>query len=224
MKVLIKCVDARMYDPKNKDVFLDQIRNVQGILVPGGFGKDGTEGKIAAIEYARVQKIPYFGICLGMQLAVIETARNIMNLPDAHSAEFFPECKNPIISLMTEWDTNESKEKRSDKSNLGGTLRLGEYPCILEKNSKAFYSYQETLIKERHRHRYEVNLAYKSALKKAGILFSGISPCGELTEIIERPDHPWFVSTQFHPEFTSSLFSPHPLFINFVKAAMQSNS
>jgi CTP synthase len=181
--------------------------SADGILVPGGFGDRGIEGKIQATEYARVNKVPFLGICLGMQLASIEYARNVLHLADAHSAEIKPETKNPIIDLLPE---------QKDIEDLGGTLRLGLYPCKLTEGTKAFEAYKEAVVYERHRHRYEFNNQYRQVMEEAGFIFSGTSPDGRLIEIIELKDHPWFVASQFHPEFISRPNRPQPLFRDFV--------
>ncbi len=201
-----------------KDELPQKLQNVHGILVPGAFGNDGTKGKIAAITYARENNIPYFGICLGMQLAVIEIARNIGKIIDADSKEF-GSTKNPVIDLMSEWFKNGKKQKRAATCDLGGTMRLGAYDCHIEPKTLAHKIYKCDVISERHRHRYEVNIAYKEKLEKAGITFSGLSPDGKLPEILELKDHPWFVAVQFHPELKSRPFAPHPLFKSFVAAA-----
>ncbi|MDP2140967.1 MAG: CTP synthase [Gammaproteobacteria bacterium] len=192
------------------------------ILVPGGFGIRGVEGKILTVQYARENKIPYLGICLGMQVAVIEYARNVAGLTDAHSTEFKPECKDPVIALISEWVAADgSKETRNANSDLGGTMRLGGQECKLEKDSTAFACYGKEVIVERHRHRYEVNNTYLEVLQKAGLKIAGRSMDGTLVEVIEVPDHPWFVSCQFHPEFTSTPRDGHPLFTGFIKAALE---
>lgn len=198
----------------------DQLKNIDAILVPGGFGERGIEGKMAAIRWAREQKIPFLGICLGMQLAVIEFARTVLNLPQAHSTEFDPQTPVPIVGLMTEWSNQGQREQRHSTSDKGGTMRLGAFPCKLEQGSLAEKIYNTTLIFERHRHRYEVNAHYRQALSSKGLIFSGISPDDILPEIIELKNHPWFVAVQFHPEYQSQLFRPHPLFSAFLKAAM----
>ena len=190
-----------------------------GILVPGGFGSRGTEGKILAIKYARENKIPFFGICLGMQLAVIEFARNVLKIKDASSTEFTDKCTN-VIGLMTEWKQGKNTAKRSAKDDLGGTMRLGAYDCVLASKSLAKKIYDSTKISERHRHRYEFNIGLKDKFEKNGITFSGMSPDGQLAEIIEIENHPWFVGVQFHPELKSRAFSPHPLFTSFIKKAI----
>ena len=186
------------------------LKNVQGIVVPGGFGQRGTDGKIMAIEYAREHKIPFLGLCLGMQCSVIEWARHIAKLERAHSAEFDPQTPNPVIHLLPE---------QQDVVDLGGTMRLGLYPCRLQPDTLAFKLYQQEVIYERHRHRYEFNNAYRTLFLESGYLISGTSPDGRLVEIIELSNHPFFVATQFHPEFQSRPNSPHPLFQGFVAAA-----
>ena len=198
---------------------LDHLEGVHGILVPGGFGERGAEGKIAAARFARERGIPYFGICFGMQMAVVEAARNMAGLGDAGSTEFGP-CKNPVIGLMTEWLQGDELRKREAGGNLGGTMRLGAYPCVLEKDSRVQRIYNTLEISERHRHRYEVNTNYREELENAGLKFSGMSPDGVLPEIIEIPDHPWFIGVQFHPELKSKPFEPHPLFTSFIAGAV----
>ena len=198
-----------------------QLEDKDAILVPGGFGERGAEGKIAAITYARENKVPYFGICLGMQMAVVETARNLANIPGAGSSEF-GNCKTPIVGLMTEWKKEDgSKETRSEDDDLGGTMRLGAYPCKLVPESLAWDIYDgANEISERHRHRYEVNVDFKEQLENAGLKFSGLSPDGILPEIVELPDHPFFIGVQFHPELKSRPTDPHPIFKAFIKAAI----
>ncbi|CRK82610.1 CTP synthase [Neobacillus massiliamazoniensis] len=190
----------------------DYLHDVDGILVPGGFGDRGIEGKIHATRYARENKVPFLGICLGMQLATIEFARNVLGYKDAHSAEFRPDTEYPIIDLLPE---------QKDVEDLGGTLRLGLYPCRLVEGTKAFEAYEENVVYERHRHRYEFNNHYRQEMESAGFVFSGTSPDGRLVEIIELNDHPWFVASQFHPEFVSRPTRPQPLFRDFVKATIQ---
>jgi CTP synthase len=197
------------------------LEGVHAILVPGGFGMRGVEGKILTVQYAREHKIPYLGICLGMQVAVIEYARNLAGLADAHSTEFKPECKDPVVALISEWVTADGAvEVRDEHSDLGGTMRLGAQECRLEPGSIAQSCYGKPVIVERHRHRYEVNNNYLSQLQAAGLKITGRSMDGELVEMIEVPDHPWFVACQFHPEFTSTPRDGHPLFTGFVKAAL----
>jgi len=212
-------VDSEKIDTKTCNQYL---ADADGILVPGGFGTRGIEGKICAANYAREKKIPYFGICLGMQIAVIEFARNVAGLEKANSSEFDKNTPHPVIYLMLEWydDKTKSTEKRDDASDKGATMRLGAYPCRLEKDTLAFNAYQTKDISERHRHRYEFNNEYKEILKEKGLTISGMSPAGDLVEIIEVKDHPWFLGCQFHPEFKSRPMDPHPLFRDFVKASM----
>lgn len=222
VKVKQHWVDAK--DFEKRDV-AKKLKDADAILVPGGFGDRGILGKIAAITYARENNIPYFGICLGMQLAVIEMARNLAGLPKAFSSEFTDyeasDERGPLVGIMTEWTTAEGKEKRSKSGNLGGTMRLGAYDCVIAKGSLAEKAYGSTQISERHRHRYEVNTAYIPQLEKAGAKFSGMSPDGKLPEIVELPSHPWFMGVQFHPEFKSRPFVPHPVFFGFVGAAIK---
>ena len=195
-----------------KETVKDLLLDVSGVLVPGGFGDRGIEGKILAIQYAREHKLPYLGLCLGMQLAVVEFSRHVLGFSDAHSVELNPETAHPVIHLMPEQDGIE---------DIGGTLRLGSYPCILDKTSKAYELYQTTTITERHRHRYEVNNYYRDELIRHGVKLSGLSPDGRIVEIMELPDHPWFIATQAHPEFKSRPNRPHPLFKGFVGAALE---
>lgn len=207
----------------SSDIYED-LRNADAILVPGGFGHRGIENKIKAIQYARENKIPFFGICLGMQLALIEAFRNIAGLSEASSTEF-GSTKEPIISLMSEWGNMDgSIETRFEHDDVGGTMRLGAYPCRLEPNSKVYQIYTKELIYERHRHRYEFNMKrYEKMLDPMGLRVTGKSPDGSLAEIIEYKDHPWFVAVQFHPEFKSRPLSPHPLFVSFIEHAVQHN-
>ena len=186
-------------------------------MIPGGFGKRGTNGKIEAIKYARKNKIPFLGICYGMQMAIIEFARNQLNIKDATSSEFDKKGL-PIIGLINEWNKGGKIIKGTDK-NLGGTMRLGSYDSVLKDKSLIKKIYKSKLIKERHRHRYEVNIAYKDVFEKNSMIFSGLSPDNKLPEIIELKGHPWFIGVQFHPEFKSRPLSPHPLFSSFIKAA-----
>lgn len=197
------------------------LEGAHAILVPGGFGLRGVEGKISTVQYARENKIPYLGICLGMQVAVIEYARNKAGLPEAHSSEFKPDSKDPVVALISEWVTAEGGvETRDENSDLGGTMRLGGQQCRLEPGSLTHQCYGKDVIVERHRHRYEVNNNYVAALQAAGLIIAGRSMDGELVEVIEAPDHPWFVACQFHPEFTSTPRDGHPLFTGFVNAAL----
>ncbi len=198
---------------------VEQLSDVHAILVPGGFGERGAEGKMRAAQFARERQVPYFGICFGMQMAVIEAARNLAGLPGAGSTEFGP-CADPVIGLMTEWQRGEEVERRSSGDNLGGTMRLGSYPALLEERTHIAEIYGITEIAERHRHRYEVNINYRDTLEAAGMKISGLSPDGMLPETIELVDHPWFIGVQFHPELKSKPFDPHPLFRSFVAAAL----
>ncbi|MCT4534839.1 CTP synthase [Halodesulfovibrio sp.] len=201
-----------------------KLKGLDGILVPGGFGHRGVEGKMLAISYAREKKVPFFGICLGMQLAVIEYARNVVGIKDATSVEFDENAKEPLIYLMTEWYDfrKEAVEKRDEETDKGGTLRLGAYPCKVRPKTNAQVAYGEEMISERHRHRYEFNNAYYKRLEEAGMTFSGVSPDETLVEIVEVKDHPWFLACQFHPEFKSTPMNPHPLFREFIKASKTS--
>jgi CTP synthase len=198
----------------------DHFENIHGILVPGGFGERGAQGKIEAARFARLRSVPYFGICFGMQMAVVEVARHVAGINDASSTEF-GETQAPVVGLMTEWMHGEALEKRRADGDLGGTMRLGSYPALLEPGSRIAQIYGAGLIEERHRHRYEVNMNYRPQLEAAGLKFSGISPDGSLPEIIEIPSHPWFVGVQFHPELKSRPFAPHPLFGSFIAAAVE---
>ena len=194
-----------------------KLKDVSGILIPGGFGKRGTEGKIAAINFSRKHKIPFLGICFGMQMAIIEFARNALNIKNATSTEF-GNSGTSIVGLMNEWN-KDGKLIKGTKKDLGGTMRLGLYEAKLKDKSLIRSIYKSQLIKERHRHRYEVNINYKDQFEKKGMIFSGISPDNKLPEIIELKNHPWFIGVQFHPEFKSRPLSPHPLFSSFIKAA-----
>jgi len=218
-RVNLKFVDSEEIEKKGAKNFLS---GVQGILVPGGFGNRGIEGKIEAIRHARENKIPFFGICLGMQLAVIEFSRTVCGLKEAHSAEFVPDTPYPVIFLLKEWIDykNNVVQKRDETSYLGGTMRLGEYPCKVQKETFTYQAYQKELIHERHRHRYEFNQKYQEILVSNGLKIGGTSPDGKLVEIIEISDHPWFLGCQFHPEFKSRPKNPHPLFREFIRAAL----
>lgn len=196
----------------NEDNAGELLKHMDGILVPGGFGDRGIEGKISAIHYARVNKIPFLGLCLGMQLSIVEFARNVLGYPNAHSVEFSPDTNHPVIHLMPEQDGIE---------DIGGTLRLGSYPCVLNESSKAYQVYGQTTIHERHRHRYEVNNDYRKELHDHGMMLSGLSPDGRIIEMIEVKDHPWFIATQAHPELKSRPNRPHPLFKGFIEAALK---
>ncbi|MBF0282418.1 MAG: CTP synthase [Zetaproteobacteria bacterium] len=215
VKVRIDYIDAESLEVTG----VDALKGVDGILVPGGFGERGTEGKIAAIRYAREQGVPFLGICLGMQLAVVEFARNVAGLVDATSSEFDSQAAHPVIALMTEWEHAGEKIARAEDSDLGGTMRLGGYPCKLIEGTHAFQAYGKAEIRERHRHRYEFNDAYRKLLQESGLIISGTLPDDSLVEIVEVADHPWFVACQFHPEFLSKPYAPHPLFVDFVGAA-----
>ncbi|WP_417457135.1 CTP synthase [Kordiimonas sp.] len=218
VKVNIEWFESEVFE---RDDAMSRLENVHAILVPGGFGKRGTEGKIAAARFARERNIPYFGICLGMQMATIEAARNLAGITDAGSTEF-EEQKNPVVGLITEWVREDgSVETRTEDTDLGGTMRLGAYDARLKEGSLVAEIYGKTEISERHRHRYEVNIGYVKQLEEAGVLFSGMSPDGELPEIMEIPGHPWFVGVQYHPELKSKPFDPHPLFASFVEAALR---
>jgi len=217
VKVNIDWIDSEVFEAESEAV--RQLEGVHGILVPGGFGERGSEGKIQAARFARERAVPYFGICFGMQMAVIEAARHLADLPGAGSSEFGP-CEHPVIGLMTEWQRGNEVEQREADGDLGGTMRLGAYPAVLDPESRVAGIYGETEISERHRHRYEVNIGYRDTLEEAGLRFSGMSPDGLLPEIVEIPGHPWFVGVQFHPELKSKPFDPHPLFTSFVKAAL----
>ncbi len=215
-KVKIKWIDSEMLEQGSLD---EHLNDVSAILVPGGFGQRGTEGKINAIKYAREHKIPFLGICLGMQMAVIETMRNVAGIKNAGTTEFDPDCE-PVVGLMTEWDKEGAKQIRHKDGDLGGTMRLGAYDCVLAPNSLAAQIYGKEKISERHRHRYEVNMKYEDTLRRSGMDIVGKSPDGKLPEIVEIKDHPWFVAVQFHPELKSKPFDPAPLFVSFVKAAI----
>ena len=217
VKVNLDWIESEVFENEDPAPFLE---HVNGILVPGGFGQRGAEGKIRAAQFARERQVPYFGICFGMQMACIEAARNTAGIKNANSTEFGP-TKEPIVGMMTEWTKGNEKETRSSEGDLGGTMRLGSYPAQLTRGSRVADIYGSTRINERHRHRYEVNMAYRKVLEKNGLLFSGVSPDGTLPEIVERTDHPWFIGVQFHPELKSKPFEPHPLFASFIAAAME---
>ncbi|HET8727396.1 MAG TPA: CTP synthase [Alphaproteobacteria bacterium] len=216
VRVRLEWMDSQIFESEDAVTHLE---GVHGILVPGGFGERGTEGKIRAAQFARERKVPYFGICFGMQMAVIEAARHMAGLHDASSTEFGP-AEVPVVGLMTEWLRGNNREVRRAGEDLGGTMRLGAYEARLLEGSKVAEIYGATEISERHRHRYEVNINYRNQLEQAGLLFSGLSPDGVLPEIVELPDHPWFIGVQFHPELKSKPFDPHPLFTSFIKAAI----
>ena len=218
-KVNLDFVDSETI---NESSCRDRLGAADGILVPGGFGARGIEGKIKAIRFAREEKVPFFGICLGMQIAVVEYARHVAGMEGAHSTEFDESTSFPVIYLMTGWSDYKSQkvENRDVTSDKGGTMRLGAYPCVLKEGSLADKAYGKREISERHRHRYESNNAFKERLEEAGLVMSGISPDGKLVEIVEMPDHPWFLACQFHPEFKSRPMNPHPLFVSFIRAAL----
>ena len=216
VKVNLQWIDSEVFERDDPAPYLE---HVHGILVPGGFGERGAQGKIEAARFARTKDVPYFGICFGMQMACIEAARNTAGIKNASSTEFGP-TKEPIVGMMTEWVKGNEKESRSAEGDMGGTLRLGAYPAQLTRGSRVADIYGSTRISERHRHRYEVNMEYRKVLEKNGLLFSGVSPDGTLPEIVERTDHPWFIGVQFHPELKSKPFEPHPLFTSFIAAAM----
>ena len=215
VKVNLKWIDSELTDQVS-----EQLKGVQAILVPGGFGNRGVEGKLEAVRFARENKIPYFGICFGMQLAVLETVRNVLGIKTANSTELDATTPEPVIGLMTEWMDGETLQRRQENSNMGGTMRLGAYDCSLTPASKAAQLYGSHKISERHRHRYEVNTTYKDRIESTGLKFVGMSPEGDLPEVVELQGHPWFIGVQFHPEFKSRPFAPHPLFMGFVEAAM----
>jgi CTP synthase len=218
VKVKIKWLESEEFSEAEDESAL--LKGVHGILVPGGFGERGSEGKIQAAKYARERNVPYFGICFGMQMAVVEAARNLAGITEASSTEFGP-TKEPIVGLMTEWVKGNEKQTRDEDTDLGGTMRLGAYPAVLAEGSLVADLYGTRQISERHRHRYEVNLDYKDRLEAVGLKFSGMSPDGILPEIVEIPEHPWFVGVQYHPELKSRPFEPHPLFGGFIAAALK---
>ncbi len=218
VRVQLEWVDSQIFEAPDAVLRLE---GVHGILVPGGFGERGTEGKIAAVRFARERRVPFLGICFGMQMAVIECARNMAGLPDASSTEFGP-CGNPVVGLLTEWARGNEVERRAAGGDLGGTMRLGAYPARLEPGSLASRVYGgAAMVHERHRHRWEVNVHYREQLEAAGLRFSGMSPDGILPEIIELPAHPWFIGVQYHPELKSKPLDPHPLFSSFIAAAVK---
>ncbi len=216
VKVKIKWIESEAFSENGTDI----LSGMDGILVPGGFGERGSEGKIQAVTYARENNVPYFGICFGMQMAVIEAARNLAGIEEASSTEFGP-TSEPIVGLMTEWVKGNEKQTRDASTDLGGTMRLGAYPAVLDKDSLVAKMYGKRKIEERHRHRYEVNNIYIDRLEEVGVKFSGMSPDGVLPEIVEIPNHPWFIGVQYHPELKSRPFAPHPLFAGFVAAALK---
>jgi CTP synthase len=216
VKVNLDWIDSEVFEREDAVLHLE---GVNGILVPGGFGERGSEGKIRAARFARQRRVPYFGICFGMQMAVIEAARNLAGIEAAGSTEFGP-CADPVVGLMTEWMRGNILEKRRAGGDLGGTMRLGAYECDLAPGSQVAAIYARSRISERHRHRFEVNINYKERLESVGLRFSGMSPDKVLPEIVEIPEHPWFIGVQFHPELKSRLFEPHPLFSSFIEAAV----
>jgi len=220
VKVNLSWIESETLEGISESEIADRLKNFKAILIPGGFGSRGVEGKINAITYARKNKVPCLGICLGMQSMAIEAARNVLGIADANSGEFAENC-TPIISLMNEWEKDGQKQIRTAKTNKGGTLRLGAYPCRITKGTLADRVYGQDLIYERHRHRYEMDISFEAALNEKGYVISGKSPDGILPEIIELTNHPFFIGVQFHPEFKSRPFAPHALFTAFVKAAMQ---
>ncbi|MFL6765828.1 MAG: CTP synthase [Sphingomicrobium sp.] len=218
-KVNIEWIDAEIFEHPDAEIAAE-LEPLHGILVPGGFGERGSEGKIASVKFAREREIPFFGICLGMQMACIEAARNIAGISAASTTEF-GETAEPVVGMITEWMSEEGLQQRAAGGDLGGTMRLGAYPAKLDGNSVVHSIYGQDLISERHRHRYEVNIHYKDALEGTGLIFSGMSPDDQLPEIVERPEHPWFIGVQFHPELKSRPFEPHPLFAGFIEAAVK---
>jgi len=217
VRVKLNWLESEQFEGPNPNY--EPLAQAHAILVPGGFGERGAEGKIRAVRYAREKRVPYFGICFGMQMACIEAARDLCGIENANTTEFGA-TSDPVVGLLTEWVRGNALEQRSENDNKGGTMRLGAYECDLAVGSHVAEIYGRRRIQERHRHRYEVNINYKDRLEKAGLRFSGMSPDGQLPEIVEIPDHPWFVGVQFHPELKSKPFDPHPLFTSFVKAAV----
>ncbi|WP_419729343.1 CTP synthase [Lichenicola sp.] len=218
VRVKLDWVDSQIFE--NQDDAIARLEDVHGILVPGGFGERGSEGKIEAVRFAREHRIPFFGICFGMQMAVIECARNLAGIPDASSTEFGP-SDDPVVGLMTEWARGNEMLNRREGGDLGGTMRVGAYDAHLVEGSRVAEVYGTTEIRERHRHRFEVNIHYRERLEQAGLVFSGLSPDGILPEIVEYPDHPWFIGVQYHPELLSKPFAPHPLFSGFIAASLR---
>jgi CTP synthase len=215
VRVNLDWIESEIFENEDPTPHLE---HVHGILVPGGFGQRGAEGKILAARFAREHKVPYFGICFGMQMAVIEAARNLAGVKSAGSTEFGP-TDEPVVGLMTEWSRGNALEQRVADGDLGGTMRLGAYRAVLKEGSKIADIYGDTVISERHRHRYEVNTAYRERLEACGLSFAGMSPDGLLPETVELKDHPWFIGVQYHPELKSRPFAPHPLFADFIAAA-----
>jgi CTP synthase len=217
VRVKLDWIESEVFEKEDPSPWLEK---VHGILVPGGFGERGSEGKILAAKFARERKVPYFGICFGMQMACIEAARSLAGVEDASSTEFGP-TDEPVVGLMTEWLRGNMLEKRRETGDLGGTMRLGAYEAKLGEGSKIAEIYGDTTISERHRHRYEVNIDYKQRLEDCGLVFAGMSPDGVLPETVEYPDHPWFIGVQYHPELKSRPLEPHPLFASFIEAAVE---
>ncbi|MDP1641570.1 MAG: CTP synthase, partial [Phenylobacterium sp.] len=220
VRVRFDWVEGEAFEGGDESLISERLTGVHGVLVPGAFGQRGSEGMIEAVRFAREHEIPYFGICFGMQMAMIEAARNLAGLKDASSTEFGP-TSEPVVGLMTEWVRGNERETRGEGDNLGGTMRLGAYDAVLTPGSRVADIYGGQAISERHRHRYEVNIGYREAIEGTGLTFSGLSPDGVLPEICERADHPWFVGVQFHPELKSRPFEPHPLFASFIGAAKE---
>jgi CTP synthase len=217
VKVKLEWIESEIFEREDAAPYLE---GVNGILVPGGFGERGTEGKVHAVKFARERGVPYFGICFGMQMACLEAARSLAGIPAASSTEF-GETPEPVIAMMTEWMRGSELEQRRQGGELGGTMRLGAYDAMLAEGSRIAKVYGTTRISERHRHRYEVNMRYRSVLEQAGLRFAGLSPDGLLPETVEYPDHPWFIGVQYHPELKSRPFDPHPLFAGFIAAAVE---
>ncbi len=217
VRVNINWINSEVFEASDT---LHVLEGVHGILIPGGFGERGARGKIEAARFARERDVPYFGICFGMQMAVVEAAQNLAGIPEAGSTEFGP-CEAPVVGLMTEWMRGRMLESREENGDMGGTMRLGAYECVLKEESRARKIYDADRISERHRHRYEVNGNYIGILERCGLVFSGMSPDGLLPEVVEIPDHPWFIGVQFHPELKSKPFDPHPLFTSFIRAAVE---
>ncbi len=222
VRVRLDWVDSQIFESAGGDqaAAIARLEDVHGILVPGGFGERGSEGKIESVRFAREHRIPFFGICFGMQMAVIECARNLAGIDEASSTEFGP-TDHPVVGLMTEWARGDELQRRREGGDLGGTMRLGAYEAVLAPGSRVAEAYGDTLIRERHRHRYEVNIHYRERMERSGLMFSGLSPDGILPEIVEYPDHPWFIGVQFHPELLSKPFAPHPLFSGFIAASVR---
>ena len=219
VKVRIDWIDAELFERSDEQVAA-RLEPLNAILVPGAFGERGSEGKLASVRFARERRVPFFGICYGMQMACVEAARNLAGIAAAGTTEHGPSAE-PVVGLITEWMSAEGLQSRAADGELGGTMRLGAYPATLDGNSIAASIYGATEISERHRHRYEVNIHYRGALEATGLVFSGLSPDGTLPEVVERPDHPWFLGVQYHPELKSKPFAPHPLFASFIEAAVR---